>query len=54
MNKEIINDARKLVNATIESDTKNMSKTERTAYDMGIYNAFCAIETLEENTYLLY
>lgn len=49
MNKEIISDAKKLVNTTIESDTRNMNETERKAYDMGVNNAFCAIETLEEN-----
>ncbi|MDU7029838.1 hypothetical protein [uncultured Robinsoniella sp.] len=46
MNKEIVIDARKLVNATIESDTRNMNETERKAYNMGVYNAFCAIETI--------
>lgn len=48
MIKEILNDAKNLINVTINSDTKGMSETERKAYDMGIYNTLRAIETVGE------
>ena len=48
MIKEIVNDARNLINVTIDSDTKGMTKTERKAYDMGVNNALGAIETVGE------
>ena len=50
MKEEIIISARKLVNVSIEKDTRNMSYTERKAYDMGVYNAFCAIETVVDES----
>ncbi|MEY8352486.1 hypothetical protein AALB39_03920 [Lachnospiraceae bacterium 54-53] len=46
MIKDIMCDAKKLITSTIESDTMFMTEYERKAYEMGIYNAFCAIETL--------
>jgi len=48
MIKEIVNDARNLINVTIDSDTKGMTKTERKAYDMGVNNTLSAIETVGE------
>ncbi len=48
MIKEIVNDARNLINVTIDSDTKGMTKPERKAYDMGVNNTLGAIETVGE------
>lgn len=48
MTKELLIDARTLINTTIESDTKGMTESERKAYDMGVYNAFRAVETIKD------
>ncbi len=48
MIKEIVNDARNLINVTIDSDTKGMTQAERKAYDMGVNNTLGAIETVGE------
>lgn len=50
MIKNIINDAKKLLTTTIEADTRTMTEYERKAYDMGVNNAFSAIETIATDT----
>lgn len=50
MIKNIVSDAKKLLTATIESDTKLMTDYERKAYAMGIDNAFRAIEAIGTDT----
>lgn len=50
MIKNIINDARELLTTTIKTDTREMTDYERKAYNMGVSNAFSAIETIATDT----
>lgn len=47
--KTILKNAKLLILATIDSDTKGMTEFERKAYEMGVENAFRATKTIAEN-----
>ena len=49
MTKTILKNAKLLILATIDSDTKGMTEFERKAYEMGVENAFRATKTIAEN-----